>query len=403
MYRLVFILSFFCLLFMGENVLSFMGYGIGISESPFWQKLYPSIYFFLFLIIGLFFKRIRVLFNTIKRIKFYLLIFSLLIIFSIFSLKSVPISFLPNNFFLPILVLITLSCSTKEEIKIARKILILFFVLSSLLAIFEKILHIHIFSSGFLRNNISIGEFRSTSFNDHPLNNSLITSVIMGFLLVSEMKLFNKITLFMLGYVALLCFGSRSSSGLMILFLIVFIFKYQSLHKASGSFCIKKNTFVLYFLFFTATVIISVLLFNSSIADRILNNLTIDKSILARVDVFNILRYLSFKEFVFGVNTDLIISYMRVSGLGNHIENFWILWVLWFGIPFTILLSYYFISFCWKLISNYSSFSKKFVFAVFFVIASTNNSLAYSTTVISVFVLCAKVLQDGFLSRKELA
>ena len=84
------------------------------------------------------------------------------------------------------------------------------------MAIFERIIGETIigYNSGTIQLNIEttgIFEFRSTALWAHPLANALIVSVLMSYFLVSNLKLKYKLSLWVLGYVAILCFNTRGS------------------------------------------------------------------------------------------------------------------------------------------------------------------------------------------------
>jgi hypothetical protein len=291
------------------------------------------------------------------------------------------------------------SCSYKE-LGTAKTILIIFFVASCVLAIFESVFKHYTFpltSGGF-----GIAGFRSTSFNNHPLNNSLITSVIMGFILISKIRDSYKLMLYALGLISILSFGARSSFGIMLIFFLIYMYKYRKVNRCEKKFVYKKSLLSIYILVIIGFIGLTSVMVSTDIANRIINNLTIDSSVMARINVLDLLRHISVNQMFKGVNQEAIELFMRLSNIHQHIENFWILWIFWFGVIFSVALTIYFVFFSFNQLHRYSHFSKRFVFAIFFIIASTNNSLAYNTTVISVFVLCAFVLEDGFIPDKNL-
>ena len=86
-------------------------------------------------------------------------------------------------------------------------------------------------------------------------------------------------------------------------------------------------------------------------------------------------------------------SILFVSGLSSYcIENYWLVYILKFGIVFTILIAYFYGSFFIRLLQRTSSFHKMFLLGSFLLISSTNNSLATDSIALSVLTLCCYCL-----------
>ncbi len=60
----------------------------------------------------------------------------------------------------------------------------------------------------------------------------------------------------------------------------------------------------------------------------------------------------------------------------NHLENFWIIFVIQYGFLFTTLLLIFYVSLIKKLFKNYNTFQKAIIIGSFLLLSSTNNSLA---------------------------
>jgi len=71
------------------------------------------------------------------------------------------------------------------------------------------------------------------------------------------------------------------------------------------------------------------------------------------------------------------------------IENFWILYILRFGIVVTAYFLFFYFKLGRELFRYYSRFEKIAVPAFFIILGSINNSMASNFTPLSVFLLCA--------------
>ena len=99
------------------------------------------------------------------------------------------------------------------------------------------------------------------------------------------------------------------------------------------------------------------------------------------------------KDFILGYSSESIDDILFVSGLSSYcIENYWLVYILKFGIVFTILIAYFYGSFFIRLLQRTSSFHKMFLLGSFLLISSTNNSLATDSIALSVLTLCCYCL-----------
>lgn len=82
-----------------------------------------------------------------------------------------------------------------------------------------------------------------------------------------------------------------------------------------------------------------------------------DSSAVVRVKIFEIFDFYQLKDFILGYSSESIDDILFVSGLSSYcIENYWLVYILKFGIVFTILIAYFMALF-------YTFIAKNFVFS----------------------------------------
>lgn len=378
------ILSINMALFLGVNVLRNFGYKINDESASAIQKLFPS--FILMACVS--FVQISLNKNQLsaKSLDIKFLLFSvILILYLITNNLTSNLAFIPNTIVLPILFSICIDSNNEQFLKKIKKIIIFFFIINCSVAILERYLTIHLFE--IIIETTDYSGFRATAFQNHPLNNALITSVIMSFVLISNLNNAKKYTLFMLGFISIICYGSRSSIIGCTLMLFVHLIHDLLFSKYYPRQIGAKNMTTYCFIFF-GIISTYFLITYTQFGERLMNTAYFDDSANVRLEAFNIFNSIKVEDLLWGFSFQRINKMQSAAGI-HLLENFWIEWLLRFGIVLTALLIPLFIAFIWNKTSQHSSFKRMFVTIFFLGIASTNNSLASSTAVVSVFILCS--------------
>lgn len=267
---------------------------------------------------------------------------------------------------------------------ISRSVLILY-IIECLIAIFERVIGNLVFG-WVTRDNILMAlgadnEFRSTAIFGHPLQNALIVSTIMAFILFSNIKINAKLWLWFLGYMAILSFNTRSSMVGDALILGFFLLSKMRYSKGK----VKIGYFLLSVL--GAASILS-LLFKTSLGGRLIEmGLVDDSSAQVRINSWSIFDYFSLNDFLWGHSSKEVSYFLYSAGL-IVTENFWIDWMLIYGLAIVIL---YVVFMYYLLRSLYSRYNKTAILgtcSTFWLIASTNNSLSATFIPLLVFILC---------------
>ena len=244
------------------------------------------------------------------------------------------------------------------------KLIIVFYIIECLLAIYEKTSGNLIFgqNDGSLGQSVEIQkvEFRSNSLLGHPLNNALCVSVIMSSILLSVFPKFLRLFLLMIGFIALICFDARAS---IIIWMIVFAVHFYKDFKKGLGISLFFGLLITYF------ITDSLKLFG-----RISNFDLLDGSALARIHVFNAFDLLSGYDLWFG-NSNLYLKIVEYLGAGG-IENSFVVFIVDFGIIGTIILLYFYKDYFSIVFRKFSWYPKIILISAYFVLGSTNNGLS---------------------------
>lgn len=381
--------SVIILLFGGVNVLNSFGYKI--PDGIF--KFFPTVYFLIFaLLLNLFEKRIYTFDNSKKLVIKYILFLAGLIVYSS-MIQNQAVGSIVNTILIPCFFSLLLINNTKiyPSLKLAVKF---FFIVNCLVAVLEQILTIHFFSL-ILDFDIDTRGFRSTALQNHPLTNALITCTISLFIVASNEKLVKKYFYFCLGIIALICYGGRASLIINILFGGYFLLK--DFFKIGAVYNTLLSKIIYGVLILAGIAIILYIVNNTSFAERLVNQSHFDDSATVRIQVLGTFAMLDTNDILWGINKnkrDLIEFTLGV----RTIENFWILWVLQYGLILTSVKGIFLFKLLWRHIQH-QCLTRLLLFAGFMLIASSNNSLSSHTAAVSVFIFCCFVFHSSYQER----
>lgn len=394
----VFYFIIFLYLFLGANVLQFLGWNFETVGAPFFELLFPSFFLILLLVFSTYREQS---FSFYKQKKEEIFLFIFLVIMIAFQLIRDQNNFLAtaiNCLFMPVLVSFIVPvkknmCCREDVRRKLKKMVLVFFVMECSIAILERLLEVHIFPMQAYDGTIAYGRvdsdmFRSTALQNHPLQNALIVSIIMGFILMSNaIDVWKKYLLWGMGYLALLSFNTRSSIfGWILLFGVYIIYLFFRQKKVY----LKERIILVVFTFFSISSILF-LIFDYRWGGRLLEfGMFSDESSEVRLQVFDIFLYYDYKHFLWGVPS-LSIDRMASSIGVEIVENYWLMYVFTYGIIFVLILIFLFAKLFSRLFKEYGSFHKFFLLSSFILISSTNNSLSSGTAALGVFILCAYI------------
>lgn len=392
LYKQIYFIAILSLFFFSTNI---QAYFIG-DENLF--RIHPSFFILLFaFVIKSFFSSNLLLY---KHIGFFMFVGGFIIIFGKYITAVGGWTSVANYVFIPSLVCMLYPSNDISFQKKILRFLILMFILNNLLAITEKVLSINVFppptnGQGFVAGqagtikHISRGMlFRSTAFFGSPLTNALCMTGILVFILMSTLDIKNKLILFVLGYIGILCFNTRTSIMLWPLLLILFLFYYNNNKILSGA---KKKTVFLFILLTFFILLISFLLLTTRLGDRLYENELIDNSANVRIAVLEMFLSMNLFDlfFSFGMPYEELKLTMDYNNI-YIIENSLVLYIYELGgIGLLIILVGYYAMFK-NMMKGIPIFVKIYTLGSFILLGMTNNGL--KEVPISIFILCLYVI-----------
>ena len=235
------------------------------------------------------------------------------------------------------LLAVALEGTTDRQKRLLAKILLALVLLNVVFGLFESLTQNNIFP--FVANDDikpaelqATADFRANAFYPHPLTASLITGMTFFLLYVMQLRFLVLAPAFLLILIGLLAFGGRTAlfvtlgmSGLAAIWVVM-----------SG--IVKRNLKLEVIGYIVVAVLVlplvtAIIVTQTSIADRIVDTLYFDDSAQVRVFQWNILNYLSLKNWLFGVPLQELTALKYQIGLNEveDIENFWLLLFLNLG------------------------------------------------------------------------
>lgn len=382
-------------LFIGANVLIHIGY-MDTNEFSFLRKMFPVSYLMIFVFL--------INYSIIPRFKDevrFIVLFIILVLFNMSTGREIDLAASFNSVILPVFFSIQLF-SMKVDKAIIKKILISCYLLECSIAIIERITMHNFFYllPGGGDASLNDGLFRSTALLAHPLENALTVSVIMSFILVSNMRVLKKMQLWGIGFVSLLCFNTRfaiiCSAVCLGWYSLYFLFSSRIENKKS------KKYFVLILLLMVFGIF---KLFTSyGLGSRLLEMGAFDESSAGvRLIILSIFDYYPVYSVLLGVPLDIFERYLAKAHLtGYIIENYWIIYLFRFGLIFLLLIVWFYIPIIKKWLLPFDKCACMMVLFIFLFISSSNNSMAASSLSLSVFAVSAYAFSDDRITEKRM-
>ncbi len=380
--KIIYVIIAFILL-IGENVMHPIG-----------------IYFYSFLTYASVLSMMLLLFK-IKKIKYIEGAFPILIFSTLYYLYR---AFIDRNGGItsgthfvggPLLALVVTSFDSKD-INWGRrvaKLLFVFFVIEVTIAILERITGHLIF--GWFQNDEVLtslgedGEFRSTALHGHPLQNALIVTSLMLFILVSPIKNSIKMMLWSLGFISILCFNTRAAMVLNLVFLLIYT---ADLIVFGKGIKISKTKLLIGVALITTSAYF--ILTRTTLGGRLLDMGLFDEhSSQVRLDNLLVFSYFNWKDLLYGNMSETVLTYLDM----NIIENPWIIWMLNEGLIALVVMLILVYPYYKYLYKNYTKKETLFLTSGFLLLASTNNSIAATYIPIVIFTILIKVFDPGFI------
>jgi len=308
----------------------------------------------------------------------------------ILALPAFLIAVLPHN----------LSIDRIKLKMILARLLSYIYIVECVIAIAEYVLQSHIFgwadtayNKGLVHYGSASG-FRSVALFGSPLNNALIVTTMMLFYLFNaDISFKRKISLWILGLVAVFCFNARGAIIINLFSFVIFIAG-QTMNRV-------KIGGRHYALFAIITFAIVWLMYYNGWGDRLWNlrDISGDSSLSVRFRLFEYIANIDWSDYLWGNSVESIRHEMTTLIGVRIIENFWILYIFHLGLIATLFFAACYFVLCRLLLKPYRLFDKSVIAGAFLVLASVNNSLYSGFVPLFTFLLCCYVYQPVALKR----
>jgi hypothetical protein len=380
----------FIIFILGDNILELVGWHHrDFTSSPIF-RVYP-LFYILIVLLGYYFITGKLtfadlLFRMRNELTFLSILFAI-ILYGQITKNSNPMSWYLDSLVIPCIILIFLRMTDKKTLIDFKKWIYIFFFFSAGISLIEKVTGKLLFLKD---SPWYFDYFRSTALYGHPLNNALIMSVLTIILFLATKNSYLKMAVLAAGMISIFCFGARGA--LLGVFGGIFL---NILLNAFG-FTKDPNRNIksgLMYLASFALILIFVISF-TNLGDRITGLAKVDESAEARVGTLNILDQVNIEDLIWtGVSLDKVDKLQYLSGV-EIIENFYIVWLLNFGLIFTIILIISLIRFLYNMMRNVGADVKLSILFTLIIVSSTNNSLSSSTYVITILVMAYYITLD---------
>lgn len=379
--NIFFLIYIITTLFLGTSVLSFL-------HLPYKQDsfLFCMHYIALPFLILAYFSIGHVKTSRIEQIT---ILFSILYFFinRVLLSRSASFGFLVNILYEPIILLSILLTVSERTRLFLKRALICFFVIECTVGIYEAITQQLVF----MRNTdiFEIGEFgvvsiRAYSLHGHPLSNAALVVPLSVFILFSDMKMKYRYSLFLLGFIAVFAFNTRSA-----LLFMIFTFIIYCIYNLRTS--IWKTIFAISIIVIPFVIMVLPYLENIGLGNRFsiaINN--DDGSSMARFIILARFYEMNWVDIMLGISPEEIIAMLKTTGLvavENSILNVFLAW----GIPFALV----YFACMYKMFVKFKFMVGKPTFymfgIIFFSLLNVNNVIQTFTPLIPVclMALCA--------------
>lgn len=310
-----------------------------------------------------------------NKVAIVLILFALFIIAVKYSISQDFFKTVLQFLLIPMFISISFEELTPNNIKVLKRIILIFFITECSIAIYERIFSTHLFAPQELENFSNFYDrdewsFRSTSLLGHPLANAMCVTTILSFILTNKtLDIKFKLFYFALGYVALFSFNARGATIVATLFMIPYIL--YLIRKTRN----KKLKRLSYFLLIVGAISFIHTIINTPLGGRLLNQEELlDESAQTRMEVFSFYQYIRLDELLLGA-PDLYSYLMRKLGAGG-VENGVIVLIINYGLVIIAFLLPMLVYFHYTKLSVYNKIDRLWIMGIFYIIGTMNPNLS---------------------------
>ncbi len=236
-------------------------------------------------------------------------------------------------------------------------------------------------------------EPRSTALLGHPLANAMLMACYIVMLALGgarDLPVWLRPVVFLAALASLVPFGGRAGTAACLLALAVIASGKVIDILRGATFDTRVVIAALIAVPVAATVMITA--FETGALATLMDRIEDDTgSAATRIEMFQLFRYLSFDDWVFGSRPDVLATWVAIHGLDYGIESFIVAFVLNYGLLCTVVFMPAFVLFFRELILVTRTGAWLPV-TVFIAVALTSLSLSSKTPALSIFVIFMCVL-----------
>ena len=324
------------------NVLKLLGYTFNLHPSTLWIVICTIFY------VGMRGVSLSQRFRETPGLMLFLCGIPVLTLYAICFVGYSGSTVFIETFWSAGLLALLIEPATDRQKRLLGVILMMLVIGNIFIALYESLSHVELFPMTLDPDALDtmdgevIEDFRAHAFYSHPLTASLVTAMAFFLLYSSRLRFMPSATIFGLLMVGLLAFGGRTALGVTVVVSAV-----TAAYVFLTGLVTRKLSLKFMMYIFTAAIVLPVAFYlivsQTTIADRIVDNLYYDGSAAVRVTQWEIFNHLSLKHWLFGISKEELAVLKYQIGLASKdtdIENFWILMFLDLGsIGFAVFVS----------------------------------------------------------------
>ncbi|MBN9062504.1 MAG: hypothetical protein BGP06_17830 [Rhizobiales bacterium 65-9] len=303
-----------------------------------------------------------------------------------------PFTAIIDTFLLPVIMFVLIGAQRAQLERPLEIFLHAFLAVNCLLGLFEV-------ASGwrlvpYVANGVPIlDDWRATAILGHPLANASITGCYLLVLMLGggeRLRGAPRAAMLCLTVAAMVAFGGRAATALLFLFAgpVAFI---RFLTAIAYGRATAFRAALIAFAVFAAPILLMVLA-EAGAFDQFISRFIDDRgSAQARVAMFDLFDYLSWRDILIGPDPALIDTLKQIEGLEFGIESFWVSSILAYGLIMAGIVYVSLFLFCRDL-ARATRPAAWMLLGYFFAVASTSVSLSAKSAILAIVVILAMVL-----------
>lgn len=376
---------------MSPALLTALGIPYEMSYGSFVFKLHPGTYLLSLALMLALIQEGNPLTALVRRMRdmpllsVYLLSVVLIFGYSILRYGPSGAAFFIDTLMAPVVIVLIMSRFDEMQLRTCHRLILSLVILNGVIGMIELTFKHHLVP--YLVAGVLVGEdeFRATALLGHPLEDALVTSIVLFASLDLRMSTIWRLALCGFFMLALLAFGGRTSFVLSVLILLIYGSAVTLRGLLAGCYGYLQIVGSLVVGLLAVPAIIAVV-GATGLGARIFDKLYIDDSASVRFRIFDVFDYLDTYGVLFGISPADIQAISGRMGLDPHfnaIENFWLYMLLQLGVfgfaVFTIGLL------CGLLfLYRRVGVGGRWALLIFLITASTSNSLASKTSLLTI-------------------